>query len=112
PQVWKRLSRIRAGSVSDMVLAVREVEFTTEGKQIDRGSGFVEGACEGTSNLHCESRVLRFQREIALHRPIRRARQHINRGGGRRQSFNIAGVARKVVNARFAEITVVLDLAA
>src|SRR6266700_3501281 len=103
---------IRVCSESRLILAFLEVDFTTEGKQINRRSSLAQGACEGTSNLHCERSVLRFEGEIALDRSVGRARQYVNGSVGRSQRLDVAGVARKVVNSRVAEIAVVLDLAA
>src|SRR6266536_3702823 len=68
PAVCVRPLGTRVCSESRLILAFLEVDFTTEGKQINRRSGLAQGACEGTSNLHCERRVLRLEGEIALHR--------------------------------------------
>jgi hypothetical protein len=46
---------------SRLILAFLEVDFTTEGEQVYRGSSLAQGACEGTAHFGRKRSVLGFE---------------------------------------------------
>src|SRR5579864_523927 len=103
---------IQACAKAQSVLAFLEVDFTTEGEQLNRGRGLSQGACEGTPTLDVERAVFRFERKVAIHVAPVRPGQHIDGSKRRRYGLDIPGVAGEVIFAFIAKVAGIFYLAA
>src|SRR5205807_10077091 len=92
--------------------AFLEVDFTTEGKQLDRRCGLVHGTCEGTPRLYGEGGVFWLKAEIVFDLASHRVGNYFDGSVIRSGSFDIAGVAGKAIFPSIAEVAVVADTAA
>lgn len=100
------------GLLLRLILAFLEVDFTTEGKQLDRRCRFAYGAYKGTPTLGIEGCVLWLERKIAIHPALIRVRENVNGSVRRSDGFDVAGMAGEVVLPFSSEVARVLDLAA
>src|SRR6184192_460979 len=84
--------------------AFLEVDFTTEGKQLDRRCGLVHGTCEGTPRLYGEWGVFGLKTEIVFDLASHRVGNYFDGSVIRSGSFDIAGMAGKAIFAGIAEV--------
>src|SRR5208282_1926512 len=76
--------------IQRLLFTFLEVNFTTEGKQLNRRCRLTHGTCEGTPGPGNKGSVLGLQREIVLHFSLHRARNYFDRGVGRGNRLNIS----------------------
>src|SRR5438094_6561384 len=79
--------------------AFLEVDFTTEGKQLDRRCGLVHGTCEGTPRLYGEGGEYCLKAEIGFDLAPHRAGNHFDGRVIRSRSSDLAGMAGTRVSA-------------
>ena len=104
--------KLSTGGKTPECLALLEVDFTTEGKQLNRGSGLAHRTCKGTPGFHKEGRVLGLEGKVILDFTLFGTRGHVDRSIRGSSSFDITGVAGQVVIPAPAEIAVIAYLAA
>src|SRR5437899_2028604 len=89
--------------------AFLEVDFTTEGKQVNRRCRFAHRTRKGTPCLDYERCVFGLQGEVVLHFTPYGARRDIDRGIRRGAGFNVAGVTGQRVFTARAEVALIAD---
>src|ERR1700682_2919647 len=66
--------------VQRLLFAFLKVNFTTEGKEPNRGCSFTHRACKGTPGSRNKGSVFGLQRKVVLHFSLDRTSHHFDRG--------------------------------